>query len=298
MSVTIFSALAEGSEKLRQAFGEASAHHNPKLDAQVLLAYCLQESTAYLFAHGDEVLSTAVALQYSGFIERRAAHEPVAYILGQKDFFGRTFKVTPATLVPRPETELLVELAKAEIENGTLVVDVGTGSGAIAVTLAAETEAEVIAIDVSHSALVAAHENAVTHQVDEQVAFLEGNLLKPFIALSAEWTPEAKPRHLLITANLPYLTERQWQDADDDVKKFEPKTALVGGWDGLALYDELFMQLAARRRELPERISLLCEIDPSQASAFQSLVRRYLPDARQELFRDLAGRARIMKAVV
>ncbi len=298
MNPSIFEALAKGSETLRVAFGDDAKLHNPKLDAQVLLAYCLQEPTAYLFAHGDEILTTAVAAQYGGMIELRAKREPVAYILGHKDFFNRTFKVTPATLIPRPETELLVELAKADIGKDTLVVDVGTGSGAIAITLAAEAKAEVIAIDISREALSVAHENAVTHEVAEQIAFLEGNLLKPFISLMADWAPEAKPKHLLITANLPYLTERQWQDADDDVRKYEPKTALVGGWDGLALYDELFMQLAARRRELPERITIFCEIDPSQASAFQSLVMRYLPYAKQELFRDLAGQARIFRIAI
>ncbi len=296
MTPTIFEALTEGSETLRQAFGDNIAHHNAKLDAQVLLAHCLEENNAYLFAHGDEQLTTSVAERYSAMIARRATHEPVAYILGYKEFFGRPFAVSRATLIPRPETELMIELAKAETSNSTLVLDIGTGSGAIAITMALETETEVIAIDMSHEALAVAHANAITHNVDERIAFLEGNLLKPFITLSAQWTPEAKPQHLLILANLPYLTERQWDNTDPDVKIYEPKTALVGGIDGLALYDELFMQLAARGRDLPERITVFCEIDPSQASSIQSLVRRYIPHAKQELFRDLAGLARIVKA--
>ncbi len=290
--MTVFEALTWGSEQLKTAFADSQLH-NPKFDAQVLLAHCIDEPTAYLFAHGDEVLRQATTDRYREMIERRAKHEPVAYILGEKEFFGRSFTVTPATLIPRPETELIVELAKAEIGQGTLVVDVGTGSGAIAVTLAADTATEVIAIDISRDALKVAQANAKRHDVLHRVAFLEGNLIKPFIALTTNWNEAAKPKELVITANLPYLTLRQWENTDADVKNFEPKTALVGGIDGLTLYDELFMQIAARRRELPKRLTVISEIDPSQASAFQGLVRHYLPEAKTEIFSDLRGQARV-----
>ena len=297
-SRTIFQALTWASEKLKAAQQELRVKQNAKLDAQVLLAHCLERPTSYLFAHGDEPLKPQVESRFEAFVERRVQHEPVAYLLGEKDFHGRTFQVTPATLVPRPETELLVELAKAEIGNDTLVVDVGTGSGAIAITLAAEGATEVLAVDISKEALDVAQKNAARHGVQDKVGFLEGNLLKPFFVLFEKWKPAARPKSLVIIANLPYLSEVQWEMLDLDVKKYEPKTALVGGLDGLAFYDELLMQLAARRRELPERVVLLFEIDPGQSSSIQALLRHYFPRVTSSVIPDLAGLRRIVRALV
>lgn len=297
-SQTIFQALTWASDKLKAAQQDLRTKQNPKLDAQVLMAHCLQKPTSYLFAHGDEPLKVDIENKFQQLVARRALHEPIAYLTGEKDFHGRTFKVTPATLVPRPETELMVDVAKTEIGNDALVVDVGTGSGAIAITLAADGVAEVLAIDISQAALDVAQENAVTHNVQDTVAFLEGNLLKPFFALFEKWKPEARPKSIVITANLPYLSEVQWEMLDPDVKKYEPKTALVGGLDGLAFYDELLMQLAARRRELPEHVVVLFEIDPGQASSAQALIRHYFPGTQTTVIPDLAGLTRIIRAAV
>lgn len=295
--LTIFEALTWAADKLKQAEPVfVMGTRNSKLDAQILLAACLEKPTSYLFAHGDEPLETTVSDRFMRLIDRRARHEPVAYLLGEKDFYRRTFEVTPATLIPRPETELLVDLVRQEIDNNSLVVDVGTGSGAIGITLAAETGSEVIAIDVSHEALKVAHQNAKRHQVADRVAFLEGNLLKPFFESYNAWSPRSRPLTLLIAANLPYLTGRQWEGLDPDVKEYEPQTALVGGLDGLELYDELLQQLAARRRDLPAQIKIFLEIDPAQASAATALVKHYFGTARVETVQDLSGNCRFLTA--
>ncbi len=294
-TLTIFEALAWAANKLKytDTLGSLTLQ-NPKLDAQVILAACLNKPPLYLFVHGDETLDTEVSERFLHLIERRAKHEPVAYLLGEKEFYKRTFTVTPATLIPRPETEMLVDMALQEMSNDGLFIDVGTGSGAIAVTLAAESTTEVIAIDQSHEALVVAHTNAKRHDVAEKIAFLQGNLLKPFFEMYAAWTAQAKPKRLIIVANLPYITDNQWETLEADVKDYEPKTALVGGVDGLALYDEMFMQLAARLRDLPEFVTVLFEIDPSQASSAQSLAQHYFREASIAVHKDYAGLARIV----
>ena len=295
--LTIFESLTWAADKLKQA--EPSVvlgARNSKLDAQVLLAACLEKSTAYLFAHGDEQLETDVSDRFMRLVDRRARHEPVAYLLGEKDFYRRSFAVTPATLIPRPETELLVDLVRQEVDNTSLIVDVGTGSGAIAITLAAETDNEVIAIDVSHAALKIAHQNAKRHQVADKVAFLAGNLLKPFFESYHAWSPHSRPQTLLVVANLPYLTSRQWDGLDPDVKNYEPNLALIGGVDGLELYDELLQQLAARRKELPASVKIFFEIDPSQASAAVVLVKHYFRHATAKGVRDLSGNWRFITA--
>lgn len=296
-TLTIFEALTWAANKLKASEPEhVFGARNSKLDAQILLAACLKKNTAYLFAHGEEALSIDVSDQFMRLVERRARHEPVAYLLGEKDFYRRSFSVSPATLIPRPETELLVDLVRQEIDNNCLVIDVGTGSGAIAITLAAETGAETIAIDQSHEALKIAHQNAKTHEVADKIAFLEGNLMKPFFENYSNWTPQAKPHTFLIAANLPYLTGRQWESLDPDVKNYEPQTALVGGLDGLELYDELLMQLAARRKDLPEQVKIFFEIDPSQASAVSALIRHYFREANVNSVKDLSGNWRFVTA--
>lgn len=298
-TLTIFEALTWAATKLKASEpAQPQGARNSKLDAQILLSACLEKATSYLFAHGEEELSQAVSDRFMRLVERRARHEPVAYLLGEKDFYRRPFTVTPATLIPRPETELLIDLVRQEIGNNTLIVDVGTGSGAIAVTLAAETGNEVIATDLSHEALKVAHQNAKRHEVADRIAFLEGNLLKPFFESYNAWSPRSRPETLLVVANLPYLTGRQWEGLDPDVKNYEPQTALVGGLDGLELYDELLMQLAARRKDLPATVKVFFEIDPTQASAAAALVKHYFREAITEGVRDLSGNWRFIAATL
>lgn len=303
---SIFSALEEASALLKHAWEGVhfDAPPNPKFDAQVLLSAVLQRPIASLFAHGNDILSDEARERFFGFIERRRMHEPVALILGGKAFFGRDFLVSPHTLIPRPETELLVETALSILEHnpngttteGVLVVDVGTGSGTIGVTLALESKAPVIALDASAEALNIAKENAQLLGASERMSFLQGNLLLPFFPVFAKWPATFPVEHLLIAANLPYLTIDQWEALNPNVKNFEPKSALVGGYNGLELYDELLMQLKAKRSTLPKRITLLCEIDPAQKERLPRVIRAHFPPAEVGVLNDLAHFARLVVA--
>ena len=264
-----------------------------KLDAQVLLAACIGKPSSYLFAHGEDVIAPDVYSHFQRLVERRARHEPVAYLLGRKEFYGRTFFVNASVLVPRPETELLVDIIKTFAHEASTIVDVGTGSGAIAVTLALDTPSIVIATDMDAGALAVARQNAQSNGA--HVAFFQGHL---FEEVARQLPP---PQHLIIAANLPYLTPWQVSSLDADVKDYEPRHALVGGADGLALYDELFGQLKtyqheASRQGMPVKIDAVIEIDPSQARTAPALIASHFPQAQINVVNDLAHRARFVVA--
>lgn len=297
-NLTILAALEEGAAILKRTWEGVyfDAPPNPKFDAQILLAAALERPVAYIFAHGGDLLEEHVAARFFDFVERRKRHEPVALILEGKAFYGRDFIVSPHTLIPRPETELLIETALPLIDSHTLIVDVGTGSGAIGITLALETQAPAVGIDVSAPALEIAQKNAQLLHAHERMSFLHGNLLLPFFPVFAKWPAAFPVNHLLIAANLPYLTEHQWEALNANVKNFEPKSALVGGSTGLELYDELLMQIKAKRSALPTRITLLCEIDPSQRERLPKIIRAHFPTAEVATLNDMAHLTRLVVA--
>ncbi len=263
---------------------------NPMLDAQILLSQCLEKPTSYLFAHGEEELTPATIETYQRFIERRKRHEPIAHILQQKEFFGRPFFVNQFVLTPRPETEVMIERALETITPKSTLIEIGTGSGAIAITLASELEQPIIAVDVDPQALSVADRNAQQHGVNHLISFLHGSLLEPYIEKNIRETG-----HGVIFANLPYLTPTQWELSDPDVKQYEPKHALVGGIDGLELYDQLLQQVTQNRELFSTDLDLYFEIDPQQERSIQSLVSEILPQAQIEIIQDLNGQARIVK---
>ncbi len=286
-STTILEALTWAGDRLK-AFGVS------KLDAQVLLAACIGKTTAHLFAHGEDIIVPEVYEHFQRLIERRARHEPVAYLLGRKDFYGRTFFVNASVLIPRPETEILVDLAKGLANQATTFIDVGTGSGTIALTLASDTPCLIFACDTDQQALAIAKQNAELLGVTERVTFEQGHLFSPFAQRNAPISS-----HIVVTANLPYLTPWQVDSLDSDVKDYEPRHALIGGADGLALYDELFGQLKtyqheASRRGTPVKIDIVIEIDPSQARTAPALIASHFPQAKLEVVNDLASRARFV----
>ncbi len=287
-NVKIFEALTWADDTLKATL---SPVQNPKMDAQVLLAFVVGKGTAYLFAHGDDVLTDAREEQFRRLVERRANHEPVAYLLGSKEFYGRTFAVTPDVLIPRPDTETLVDAVKALVGERTLIIDVGTGSGAIAVTLACETGRTVVAIDESAAALDVAARNAQMNGCTERVMFLHGNLLTPLLT---ESNGEALGEHVVVAANLPYIAQRQYDALDPDVKNFEPVRALVSGADGLDHYDALFAQLALRRNAFPTKLDVVIEIDPSQKLSAPGVVHKHFPHASTTVMNDLAGKPRVV----
>jgi release factor glutamine methyltransferase len=209
-------------------------------DATVLARHVLGWDTARLLGHSHNPAPAGFAETFAGAIERRARREPVAFILGHREFWGRDFLVTRATLVPRPETEFIIERALALMPDGEpSIIDVGTGSGCLAVTLAIERpKARVVATDVSHAALRVAASNAGHHGVADRVRFVQTDLFDG-IALTAD----------LIVSNPPYVPEQSQAALPNDVIRYEPANALFGGSDGLAVIRRLFATAPARLAE-------------------------------------------------
>ncbi len=218
--MTILELLEWGNNKLKghrdiDAF-TGDKLDSPMLDAEILLSHVLDESKSYLFTHLNEDVPAKKADLYQRMIKRRLKHEPVATIIGKKEFFKRDFAVNRFVLTPRPETEVLVEnvLEISEENSGdTWFVDIGTGSGAIAVTMAAETKLPVIATDISPEALAIARQNTEEHKVTDLVDFKTGDTLVPIVKLFRQLKKikQPLPENLILCANLPYLTTEQWE---------------------------------------------------------------------------------------
>jgi release factor glutamine methyltransferase len=201
--------------------------------------------------------------------------------------------VNTSVLIPRPETELLAQYAIDLANPQSILCDIGTGSGAIAISFSGETNLPALGCEISPMALRVAKQNAKHHKLDHLVSFLEGHLLQPLLTHLP-----AKDRHLILTANLPYLPARRKTAIDPDVYHFEPHVALFGGLDGLDLYHELFSQLADARPALPDRIHLLIEIDPIQARSAPVLLKALFPHAQIDVLDDLSKKPRILSAQI
>ena len=282
--MTHLEALTWGEAQLQATLSQKRfpTMHRPKLDAQILLGYALGKPAKYLTTHFADELSAASFDTYRRLIERRARHEPVAYLTGSRGFYDRDILVNSHVLIPRPETELMIEEALKLATDTSVIADVGTGSGAIAVTMAALTNLPVFATDTSTRALQVAEQNAVASQVTHLVTFLETSLLGRAIE-SFRGTP-----HLLLLANLPYVPLRLKADMDPDVLRYEPHEALFAGVDGLDAYDALLQEIHAQQSALPHRITALFEIDPSQMYSLPKLIQSFFPQARVEIKNDLA----------
>jgi release factor glutamine methyltransferase len=256
------------------------------LDAQVLLAEVIAQDRAYLLAHPERALTDAQQEHFATLVNRRAAGEPVAYILGRRAFYDRDIAVAPGVLIPRPETELLLEQALAWVgtQPEAVVVDVGTGSGALAVTLAAHAPtATVYATDISPQALMIARYNAFLSNVEVQ--FFQGNLLEPLIERGLQVD--------VVMANLPYIASDVLPDLA--VSRYEPRLALDGGADGLVLIRDLLLQLPAVCN--PGALVLL-EIGADQGVAGLEAAKNALSTQAAAVLQDYAGHDRIVKAVL
>lgn len=227
MSATIKSAMAEGAATLAASGVEA-----PRRDATLLLMNLLKRDRAFLIAHSEEVLTGDQPAQFRSLISRRAAGEPLQYITGRQEFFKLDFEVTPDVLIPRPETELIVEVGLEVLkhEPEPYVADIGTGSGCIAISLLHELpRARAVAIDLSPAALALAQRNAERHQVIDRLQLIESDL---FSAIGA-----AEPFHLIVS-NPPYVPEKDMAGLQLEVRH-EPRSALDGGPDGLSIIHRL-----------------------------------------------------------
>jgi release factor glutamine methyltransferase len=226
MELSIAQAIFEASQLLRTAGVPES-----RRDAGSLLAHVLQQDRTFLISHAEEKLDDRELQKFREMVERRASGEPLQYITGHQDFYGRSFRVTPDVLIPRPETELLVESA-LELMDGSRFCDVGTGSGCIAVTLLCERhQAHGVALDISPAALVIARENAGSYEVDQRVTFLVSDC---FESLS-----EKTPLFDLIVSNPPYVAATVVAGLQREVKDYEPMVALTPGGDGLSIIRRL-----------------------------------------------------------
>jgi release factor glutamine methyltransferase len=228
-TVSLHQALTSGTDQLSDITAQ------PRRDAELLLLHVIQRDRAYLLAHPDAVITPEEEAQYYEWLRRRAAHEPIQYIVGEQEFFGLTFSVTPNVLIPRPETEHLVEalLARVPHDRPLRIADVGTGSGAIAVALAhALPLARLTAVDVSEAALTLARRNAETHRVADRVRFLKSDLLSAV----------AGQRFDAVVSNPPYVAEADRASLEPQVRDYEPASALFAGPTGLDMYERLIPQ--------------------------------------------------------
>jgi release factor glutamine methyltransferase len=284
-----------GVERLREAGSES-----PRLDAELLLGHAIGTDRTMLIAHPEAVVSDGAAARYDEALVRRSAGEPVAYIRGFKEFHGVALAADPRALIPRPETERIVELAEMEVLDRLIaaprppgtpplrIADVGTGSGAIGVSLAVAlrrrgvtSDIEILGTDDSPDALDLARENAVGHAVADRVRFIEADILPPVVATPFE----------VILANLPYIPTATIPTLPV-AASFEPRAALDGGDDGLTLIGRLIARL-------PEALAdggvALLEIGSDQAEAVEELVRRDLPEWSTSIELDLAGHPRVAR---
>jgi len=278
---TVGSALNFAKQRI-DGTGCATSH----LDAQVILAYVLGVERTWLFAHYDYQLTAEQANAYTALIARRMAHEPVAYLVGRKEFYGLEFIVDRRTLIPRPETELLVDAvldqAEAYDDVPVRIADIGTGSGAIALAVATNCpHAIVYAVDLSKDALEVAHQNIARLDERSQVTLLHGDLLQPL--------PECVD---IIVANLPYISQRDYCTLDADVRDYEPQLALEAGPEGL---DAIARLLRQATQWLNRNGVIYLEIGADQGAAVLALVKAQLPYARGvSLRQDYSGRDRLV----
>ena len=262
---------------------------SPRLDAEILLAHARHCKRIELYTRFEEVLTDEERTLMRALVQRRAKAEPVAYLVGHREFYGLPFRVTGDVLIPRPDTETLVMevLTLAKPVASPRILDVGTGSGCIAVAIAANLKsANITAIEISEPALAIAKENAEANHAAEQITFLLGDGLSPLPA-GAEFD--------FIVSNPPYVAEGELDQLQPDVRLHEPKHALVSGADGLALIRDLIQEAP---RYLAPGGGLLMEIAPEQSRPVEALLNS---DGRYEnirILKDLAGHFRVAVAAL
>ncbi len=266
------------------------------LDAEVLLAHVLAKPREFLIEYPDYKLRLWELIRALIMVMRRMRGEPVAYLVGHKEFYDLDLNVNHHVLIPRPETELLVDEALARVNEWSAVkgqlsiVDVGTGSGAIIISLAkslinssTHQLPSFFATDSSAPALRVAKYNAVKYGLSEKITFLKGNLLAP----ARDHSISSSLDNCILVANLPYLTRNEMKESSI---RFEPRSALYGGADGLDAYRKLLKQLATNQIR---PAACIFEINPEQGAGLQKLVSEYLPGYSCEIKKDYCDLDRI-----
>ncbi len=274
-------------QALERARGILLAHgiDDAPLECQLLLRQASGINQVQLYLNLDRELDSEEEAAFWRLVERRLSGEPIAYIVGHREFYGLDFSVEPGVLIPRPESELLVEQAIRLAEDGAVsaVAEIGTGCGAVAISLALHLpRAKIYATDISTSALKVARFNCEKHRVADRVCLLRGNMLHPL--------PEPVD---IIIANLPYVREAELPQVGS--AGFEPLLALNGGVDGLDKIRQLCGQAGDR---LCPQGSLLLEIGQGQATAVTALLSRLFPSAEVEVMPDLSSIERVVRATL
>lgn len=274
------------------------------LDMELIVACGIGKSREFVLAHPEYTPTEEQIETITAFAHRRIQHEPLAYILGRREFFGLDFKVTKDTLIPRPETELIVEEViriveqKKDASRNIGIIDIGTGSGCIIISVAKtllqknpKIRHDFFGIDLSAQALEIAKENSLEHRLEKEISFMRSDLLEE----ASEKILRAKNDTWIIAANLPYLSEEIYRSSRPSVRNFEPREALVSDESGLMHYRRLLEQLQKILRENPAiETTLLLEISPEQSPLMEDLVLNCLQGVSVSILPDLTGRPRLV----
>jgi len=263
---------------------------SPILDIELLLTKILEKPKEFLFEYPEKNLTLKQFNKFQKLFKRRLKGEPIAYILGHKEFYGLDFKVNKNALIPRPETEILVEEALNYIkkEKARLIIEIGVGSGAIIIALAKNLPGQFYGTEISKQALAVAKQNTKRYKV--KINFLQGNLLIPIIKLQ---NSDFVIRNSIVVANLPYLDHKEENllpSSNTIGLKFEPKIAYDGGPDGLKYFRQLFAQIQKYNLK-PQAIFL--EIGHKQAQKIKNLAKQALPKYKFQVKKDLCGFDRV-----
>jgi release factor glutamine methyltransferase len=269
-----------------RAIGARNGIASARLEAEILLAHTLKISRALLLAHLGDPISPQDAAQFAGMVARRAQREPIAYITGHQEFYGIDLIVDRRVLIPRPETEHVVELALNAIKQvqhpEPVIVDVGTGSGAIALALARNTsDTKIIATDISPEALAVAQMNAARLHLAERVEFRSTDLLDGIT------TPID-----ILTANLPYIPLEREAQLPREIRQYEPRLATIAGLDGLSVIRRLLKQVV---QYMARSSFIFLEISEEQGQAARELAMALLPHAQVKVHQDLEELDRVVE---
>ncbi len=298
--MTIAQALFEATKQLSRAHIE-----NPQLEAEILLAHLLGKERIWFHLHPEFLLEDPVNEQYMALVARRAMHEPTAYILEQREFWSLPFRVTRDTLIPRPETELIVEIALAIVKqerwHRPFILDLGTGCGILAITLAYEIpEAALVATDRSFPALIVAHQNAERHGVKSRVSLVQADWISPFKSCETGIFPREKgiacgENHgfHLVVSNPPYVANKDKRLLAKEIFNYEPEGSLFSGKDGLEDIEKL---IKAVPQVLRKEAWFICEIGYDQGKQAIQMTGDTGMYKCAEIRKDLSGRDRILMA--
>jgi len=306
--MTIFQALMFGLEKLQKA-----KINSASLDAEILLSSALKKTKEFIYAHPENEISKIQETRYKKLISKRVKGEPVAYITGHKEFYGLKFFVNKNVLIPRPETELMVDEVISEYKASNcqdiLFIDVGTGSGCILIAIlkklstnlssrckSGSRKIEMHGIDISKKALQVARQNAKLHNLSNKIKFIKSSLLSFYHKIDSLLLGKLGVRNdkqIVITANLPYLSEKIYQKNYQNLK-YESRNALLAGKDGLKHYRKLLKQIHSLVTHYTLPITLFLEISPEQKNKIKKIIKKNLPKAEIKFKKDLAGLNRLV----